>query len=76
MHTPKHAGWAYLLWFCCLLGFCGIHRFYVGKWLSGLIWLFTFGLLGLGQFIDLLLIPSLVDRRNMRSYMQGKLIYA
>ena len=27
---------AYLLWCLVFLGFAGIHRFYAGKWVSGL----------------------------------------
>lgn len=27
------------------LGVLGLHRFYLGKWISGLVWLFTGGLL-------------------------------
>jgi TM2 domain-containing membrane protein YozV len=59
-------GTAYLLWLACLFGFCGIHRFYVGKPVSGLIWLFTFGLLYIGQFIDLFLIPGMVEEANRK----------
>ena len=55
---------AYLLWFLCLIGFCGVHRLYAGKVVSGIIYLFTFGLLGIGQFIDLFLIPNMVDKNN------------
>ena len=51
---------AYFLWYLCLIGFCGMHRFYLGKPWSGLLWLLTFGLLGVGQLIDLFLIPGLV----------------
>ncbi len=71
MYTPKSAGWAYLLWCLCLVGFCGIHRFYAGKWLSGLIWFFTFGLLGIGQLIDLLLINGMINSSNLRSYVHS-----
>jgi TM2 domain-containing membrane protein YozV len=59
-------GVAYLLWLLGLLGFCGIHRFYVGKPLTGLLWLFTGGLLLVGQFIDLFLIPGMVHRANRK----------
>lgn len=36
----------------------------------GLIYLFTFGLFGVGQLIDLVLIPGMVEKRNF--YLQGK----
>ena len=39
-----------------LLGFLGIHRFYVGKYGTGLLMLFTFGCLGVWQLIDIVMI--------------------
>lgn len=35
------------------LGLFGIHRMYMGKWISGLIYLVTMGLFGLGYIYDL-----------------------
>jgi TM2 domain-containing membrane protein YozV len=35
----------YLLW---IFGFTGSHRFYFGRPVSGTIWFFTLGLLGVG----------------------------
>ncbi len=68
----------YLLWF--FLGWFGIHRFYVGKWISGFIllaltliagatyWIFIGMVLmavpGLWWLIDALLIPGMVRDYN------------
>ncbi len=50
-HSPKRRGIAALL--CLLLGCLGVHRFYVGKIGTGIVWLLTFGLYGLGVVVDL-----------------------
>ena len=39
---------------CIFLGVGGIHRFYVGKIGTGLLYLFTGGLFGIGWFVDIL----------------------
>ena len=59
-------GVAYILWAFGLMGFCGIHRFYSGKITSGLLYFLTFGFLGVGQVLDLFLIPGMTKERNMR----------
>ncbi len=62
----RSVGAAYGLWALCIVGVAGVHRFYLGKWVTGLIWLLTWGLLGIGSLIDLILIPEMVERRNAR----------
>ncbi len=61
----------YLLW---IFGFLGAHRFYYGKPISGTIYFFTLGLLGIGWLIDLFLIPSM-DRKADIKYIQGDIDY-
>ncbi|MBR3386541.1 DUF4236 domain-containing protein [Candidatus Saccharibacteria bacterium] len=41
---------------CIFLGFFGVHRFYVGKEGTGLVYLITLGLLGVGWLVDIVLI--------------------
>jgi len=66
----RSTGTSYLLWLLCFVGLCGIHRFYNGKWITGLIWLFTGGLLLIGQIVDLFLIPGMTERAEYRDQMR------
>ncbi|CDZ31160.1 Hypothetical protein NGAL_HAMBI490_60390 [Neorhizobium galegae bv. officinalis] len=63
---------AFLLWLLCLVGVCGIHRFYVNRPMTGLLWLFTFGLLGLGQLFDLFFLGSMVRQANILNGLYGQ----
>jgi len=56
---------AYLLWFLGGCGTLGIHRFYLGRWVTGLLWLFTGGLFLIGAIVDLFLMPSMVAVENL-----------
>lgn len=60
----KSSGAAFGLWLACIVGLCGLHRFYLGRYVSGVIWLLTLGLLGVGQLIDLFLINGMVRQTN------------
>ena len=61
----------YLLW---IFGFLGAHRFYYGKPVTGTIWFFTLGLLGIGWIIDLFLIPGM-DREADLRFANGNIDY-
>ena len=53
-----------MLWLIGGFGILGLHRFYTGNVVSGLIWFLTGGVAGIGAFVDLFLIPGLVRDAN------------
>lgn len=64
-HVPvvpftKSLGVAYLLWCLGFVGLAGLHRIYMGKPISGLVWLFSGGLCGLGQLVDVAFMPRML----------------
>ena len=61
----------YLLW---VFGFTGSHRFYFGKPVSGTVYFFTLGLLGVGWLIDLFLIPGMCRQADFR-FQRGPIDY-
>ena len=62
----------YITW---IVGFMGAHRFYFGKPLTGTLWFFTFGLLGIGWLIDIFLVPSMAREADMR-FRPGPIDYS
>ncbi len=53
------------------LGAFGIHRFYMAKWGTGLIYLFTGGLFALGLLYDLCTLNGQVSEINQRTAIVG-----
>ena len=50
--------------FLTFLGVFGIHRFYMGKIGTGILWLLTGGLLGIGVIYDFCTLNSQIDESN------------
>jgi hypothetical protein len=50
-----------MLWALSWLGIGGLHRFYLGKPVSGLLYLCTYNLLGLGLVVDAFTLNEQVD---------------
>ncbi|MDP4085765.1 MAG: TM2 domain-containing protein [Bacillota bacterium] len=51
---PKNKWLSIIL--CLLFGWLGAHRFYEGKIVTGIIYFFTMGLMGIGILVDLILL--------------------
>jgi TM2 domain-containing membrane protein YozV len=62
MMKEKEVWVTYLLWF--ILGFVGVHKFYLGKIGWGILYIFTGGLFIIGWLVDIFTIPSQVRRYN------------
>lgn len=41
---------------CFFIGVFGIHRFYIGKWPTAILYLFTGGLFGIGWLYDCIML--------------------
>ena len=64
VRTERSVGTGYVLLALGLVGFCGLHRLYAGRVVSGLLWLFTGGLCGIGQLVDILFLPRMIQDHN------------
>ena len=57
---------SYILCGAGFLGIGGLHRLYNGKIGTGLLWLCTGGLFYIGQVVDLVIIPNMVDEYEQK----------
>ncbi len=62
---PKDYDVAWIL--LTFLGVFGVHRLYMEKWLSGVLYLLTFGLLGIGVIYDFWTLNSQLSELNQRA---------
>jgi TM2 domain-containing membrane protein YozV len=60
----KSKGIAYLLWLVSIFGWLGFHRIYLGKVGTALLYMLTFGLLGVGATVDFFTLPQQVEHAN------------
>jgi TM2 domain-containing membrane protein YozV len=63
-HRPPRYSVVVLLWMLGVCGLCGLHRIALGRWKSGLFFLSTLGVFGLGQFLDWFRLGSMVRAAN------------
>ncbi len=53
---------------CFFFGVFGVHRFYVGKIGTGILWFFTLGIVGFGALIDfiIIIVGSFKDKQGKK----------
>ena len=56
MYVELHGEKDKILILCAVGGYFGLHRYFVGKWKTGLLWTFTAGVFLIGWIVDLILI--------------------
>jgi hypothetical protein len=62
---------AYLLWFATFFGMSGLHRLYLGKIGSGILYLVTWGLFGFGTIYDAVTLPEQVQEARIKAKMRN-----
>ena len=68
VRTKPRNRWVSLI-LCIIFGTLGVHRFYEGKFKTGLLWLLTGGLFTIGWIVDIVKIASL---NKTRYYIDNK----
>jgi TM2 domain-containing membrane protein YozV len=67
MEPEKSKGIAYLLLIAGpFFGLCGLHRLYMGQIGMGILYVLTYGLLGIGQLIDLFTFGRVIENHNLK----------
>jgi hypothetical protein len=66
---------AYVLWCGTFLGLAGMHRYYLGRVGTGVLYTLSWGLFGVGTIVDFFRMQRLVDEANLRERYRGALDY-
>lgn len=66
---------AYLLWLPSFFGFAGLHRFYLGKVGTGVLYFLTWGLFGIGTIYDAITMPDQLREARFRERYREALDY-
>lgn len=66
---------AYALWFFSGFGALGFHRFYLGKFGTGMLYLLTGGLFWFGGIYDFFTLPAQVQEANLRLKYRDALLH-
>lgn len=70
-YVPGHIDYSVAWLLLTFLGVFGAHRFYMGKWGTGLLYLFTIGLFGIGILYDFLTLNTQVSELNQAGKQYG-----
>ena len=62
---PRKSAWT-VFWLDMFFGFLGVHRFYLGHFGLGFLYLFTGGLFGVGAIVDLFIAWHITRKENVR----------
>ncbi len=64
-YTPGYYNYNIAWILLTFLGVFGVHRFYLGKWITGVLWLCTGGFFLMGYLYDFLTLNEAVSERNI-----------
>lgn len=64
-------GTAWFLWAISFCGVLGFHRFYLGRPLTAVLWLFTLGLFGVGAIVDAVNMHKMVENHNRELWQRA-----
>ncbi|MGD8416262.1 MAG: TM2 domain-containing protein [Pseudomonadales bacterium] len=76
VYVPGHINYTVAWVLLTFLGFFGVHRFYMGKWGTGLLYLLTCGFFLIGVIYDYWTLNDQIARENSRTYVYAESDFA